>query len=99
MMGLAGAGKSSREGIRMGVWGAAQAVAFAAGGFFGALGVDIGRRVLGQDSSAFLLVFVAEAALFLASAVIAYQIRGVGAVAQAPETLDVSVGSARHVQA
>ena len=83
----------------MGVWGAAQAIAFAAGGFFGALGVDVGRRVLGQDSSAFLLVFLAEAALFLASAVIAYQIRGAGAVAQAPEPLDVSVGSARHVQA
>jgi len=99
MMGLAGAGKSSREGIRMGVWGAAQAIAFAAGGFFGALGVDIGRRVLDQDSSAFLLVFAVEGALFVASALIAYQIRGVGQLAATAQPVDVSVGSARHVQA
>jgi BCD family chlorophyll transporter-like MFS transporter len=31
MMALAGQGKGRREGIRMGVWGAAQAVGFGAG--------------------------------------------------------------------
>jgi MFS transporter, BCD family, chlorophyll transporter len=32
MMGLAGSGRKSREGIRMGIWGAAQAIAFGLGG-------------------------------------------------------------------
>jgi BCD family chlorophyll transporter-like MFS transporter len=52
MMGLAGAGKGSREGIRMGVWGASQAIAFAAGGFLGAVGVDIGRQFFAETSTA-----------------------------------------------
>ncbi len=79
MMGLAGANadgepSGGREGIRMGVWGAAQASAFALGGFFGAVGVDIGRRLFGEDAPAFLTVFAIEAALFIAAAVIATRI-------------------------
>jgi BCD family chlorophyll transporter-like MFS transporter len=74
MMGLAGAGKGSREGIRMGVWGAAQAIAFAMGGFIGAAGVDVGRQVFAESSTAFLVVFAGEAALFVASALIALKI-------------------------
>ncbi len=71
MMGLAGAGKTSRAGVRMGVWGAAQAGAFAVGGFLGALGVDVMRGLLHESATAFLLVFSAEAIVFLASAVLA----------------------------
>ncbi len=71
MMGLAGAGEKSREGVRMGVWGAAQAGAFAVGGFLGAMGVDVMRGVFHQSSTAFLYVFCAEAAIFLLSAVLA----------------------------
>jgi BCD family chlorophyll transporter-like MFS transporter len=72
MMGLAGAGEKSREGVRMGVWGAAQAGAFAIGGFLGAMGVDVMRGPLHESSStAFLFVFCAEALVFLASAVLA----------------------------
>jgi len=71
MMGLAGAGRPAREGVRMGVWGAAQAIAFALGGFLGAVGVDLGRRVFATDGEAFLTVFVAEAALFVVSAGVA----------------------------
>ena len=48
MMALAGAGGGGREGIRMGVWGAAQAVAFGLGGLTGAVGVDVGRAVIGS---------------------------------------------------
>ena len=71
MMGLAGAGGGGREGVRMGVWGAAQAAAFACGGFVGAVGVDLMRGVLHADGPAFLAVFVGEAAIFLASALLA----------------------------
>ena len=71
MMGLAGAGGGGREGVRMGVWGAAQAAAFACGGFVGALGVDVTRSLLHQDGPAFLAVFVGEAAIFLAAAALA----------------------------
>jgi len=71
MMGLAGAGQGSREGVRMGVWGAAQAAAFACGGFAGASGVDLLRAILPQTSSAFLIVFSLEGALFLFAAILA----------------------------
>lgn len=93
MMGLAGEGQGPREGIRMGVWGAAQALGFAAGGFLGAVGVDIGRGLMGADAPAFGLVFTLEAGLFLASAIIASRI-GAPASSVAPP-----VTGARHVQA
>ena len=41
MLGLASDGSSSGEGARMGVWGAAQAIAFGAGGLLGAVIVDL----------------------------------------------------------
>jgi BCD family chlorophyll transporter-like MFS transporter len=53
MMGLAGAGQESREGVRMGVWGAAQAGAFAIGGFLGAEGVGALRDLFHQPAPAF----------------------------------------------
>lgn len=74
MMGLAGADGGGKEGIRVGLWGAAQAMAFGAGGFLGAVGVDIGRAMLASDAQAFFVVFLAEASLFLIAAVIALTI-------------------------
>jgi len=71
MMGLAGGGAGGREGSRMGVWGAAQAVAFALGGFLGAAGVDAGRHVFAQSSSAFIAVFAVEGAVFIIAAAVA----------------------------
>ncbi len=71
MMSLAGATGRGREGVRMGLWGAAQAIAFGIGGFIGAVGVDIGRHLMGADGPAFFLVFSVEALLFLAAASIA----------------------------
>jgi BCD family chlorophyll transporter-like MFS transporter len=71
MMGLAGAGRESREGVRMGVWGAAQAVAFGLGGFLGAAGVDVLRHTGADTGRAFLIVFALEAALFVIAALIA----------------------------
>ena len=71
MMELAGADGPGQEGIRMGLWGAAQAIGFAVGGFAGATGVDIGRTAFHADAPAFALVFTAEAALFGVAALIA----------------------------
>ena len=68
MMALAGQGKSSREGTRMGLWGAAQAVAAGFGGLVGAGAVDALRAAIGSDAAAFGTVFLAEAALFIAAA-------------------------------
>ncbi len=74
MMGLAGADGPGREGLRMGVWGAAQAVAFGIGGFAGAAGVDVLRAVTGDAPTSFASVFAAEAALFVVAALLALQI-------------------------
>jgi len=74
MMGLAGSGTQNREGIRMGVWGAAQAIAFASGSFVGTLAVDTSRLVLGDPISAYGVVFSLEAALFLLAAVLAARV-------------------------
>ncbi|OYW23605.1 MULTISPECIES: BCD family MFS transporter [unclassified Sphingomonas] len=74
MMGLAGAQGPSRSGIRMGVWGASQAIAFGLGGLIGAVGVDIGRALAGADAPAFLIVFAGEAALFLVAAWLAMSV-------------------------
>jgi len=71
MMALAGAAGSGREGVRMGVWGAAQAIAFGLGGLVGAVGVDAGRALMQADGPAFALIFGCEAALFLVAAAIA----------------------------
>ena len=73
MMGLAGAGENTREGVRMGVWGAAQAIAFGLGGLTGALGVDAARHLIGRDGAAFQLIFAIEACLFILAAVLAVQ--------------------------
>jgi len=71
MMGLAGAGENTREGVRMGVWGASQALAFGLGGLLGAVGVDIARRMLATDGAAFQLIFAVESAAFVLAAMLA----------------------------
>ncbi len=74
MMGLAGQGQDRREGTRMGLWGAAQAIAFGVGGLAGTGASDIARRLLGSPSLAYAAVFVGEAVLFLVAARLAAQI-------------------------
>ena len=68
MMQLAGADGRAREGVRIGLWGAAQAVAFAAGGLAGTGSSDLAREALGSPALAFAAVFAAEAGLFLLAA-------------------------------
>lgn len=74
MMTLASAGATGREGMRMGVWGAAQAIAFGLGGFLGAASLDLARGLLGEPGPAFALVFSVEAAAFLIAAVLALRV-------------------------
>jgi len=57
-----------REGIRMGVWGAAQALAFGIGGFAGTALIDVSRALISDTSLAYAAVFAAQAALFVVSA-------------------------------
>jgi BCD family chlorophyll transporter-like MFS transporter len=71
MMGLAGAAGPDRAGARMGLWGGAQAAAFAIGGFAGATGVQALRGVLHQLGPAFVVVFAVEALVFIVSALLA----------------------------
>jgi MFS transporter, BCD family, chlorophyll transporter len=73
MMQLAGQGRGRREGTRMGLWGASQAIAAGAGGFLGAALVDVFRAGL-PVHQAFGTVFLIEAALFLAAAAMALRI-------------------------
>ena len=71
MLGLASDGRASGEGARMGVWGAAQAIAFGTGGLIGAIIVDRLRELMGQDSIAFQAVFAVEAMMFVIAALVA----------------------------
>jgi BCD family chlorophyll transporter-like MFS transporter len=74
MMGLAGAGREGREGTRMGLWGAAQALAFGLGGFAGTLASDLAHVALGAPAPAYAAVFAGEATLFLAAAWLAMRV-------------------------
>jgi len=73
MMALAGEGRGDREGTRMGLWGAAQAIAAGFGGLLGAAAAD-GLRQIIDDAPAFGVVFLTEAVLFVLSAWMALRI-------------------------
>lgn len=74
MMTLASVGKKSREGTRMGLWGASQAIAFGLGGFLGAAAIDATRALFADVSSAFAFVFAFEGAMFLVAAYLATRV-------------------------
>jgi BCD family chlorophyll transporter-like MFS transporter len=77
MMELAHDGESGNAGVRMGLWGAAQAIAFAFGGVLGTAIVDSFRWLFGSPTAAFAIVFCVEALLFLAAAGLAARARSV----------------------
>ena len=52
----------------MGLWGAAQAIAFGLGGLCGTLASDLARWLSGSPNTAYGVVFLGEAALFLFAA-------------------------------
>ena len=74
MMTLASVGRKSREGTRMGIWGASQAIAFGLGGFLGAAAIDATRAVFTDVSSAFAFVFGFEGLMFLVAAALAARV-------------------------
>ncbi|WP_038013925.1 BCD family MFS transporter [Thalassobaculum salexigens] len=78
MMSIAAGGRTRREGTRMGVFGAAQAIAFGLGGFLGAVSVDLARLVLDSIPAAYGTVFAVEAGLFVISGLLALRLGRTG---------------------
>jgi BCD family chlorophyll transporter-like MFS transporter len=74
MMGLVSEGHARRDGMRMGVWGAAQAVAFGLGGIVGTVAIDVSRWLLGSVPLSYAIVFCGQAALFGSAAWLARSI-------------------------
>ena len=71
MMSLASQNNDNREGTRMGLWGAAQAIAAGFGGLLGTVLVDLLRLTNFSHADAYGTVFIFEAALFALAASIA----------------------------
>lgn len=71
MMALTGDRADRQAGLRLGVFGAAQALSYAVGTLAGAAGVDLARRALQSPLRGYLLVFGAEAVLFAVAAIMA----------------------------
>jgi BCD family chlorophyll transporter-like MFS transporter len=93
MMGLVKSGRQSREGVRMGMWGAAQALAFAAGGIVGTAGVDLARLTFGTPTAAYGAVFVLEAVCFALATLLAIRLSRESAARQ---QLDLAVEGQRY---
>jgi BCD family chlorophyll transporter-like MFS transporter len=74
MMRLAAAAKDGREGTRMGLWGASQAIAFGLGGLLGTGASDLARWWLSEPAPAYSWVFGMEALMFAGSAWWAVQV-------------------------
>lgn len=82
MMSLVATGHGRREGVRMGLWGAAQAIAFGLGGFLGTVAADLAGLVLQQPAQTYGLVFLFGAALFLVAGFLAARLQPVSAIGQ-----------------
>lgn len=78
MMTLVRRGDGRRAGLRMGFWGAAQALGFGLGGFLGTLASDVAHAMLAAPRAAYAAVFVGEAALFVVAALMAIGLRRSG---------------------
>ena len=92
MFNMANSG-TSREGVRMGLFGASQAIAFGIGGFAGTALADVSRMVLGSPVMAYATVFAVEAGFFIFAALLA---TAVGAMDGFGETANPLVLAARH---
>ena len=68
MMRLATQGGEARAGTRMGLWGAAQAIAFGLGGLLGTAASDIAHYFLSAQGTAYSCVFGFETVMFVMSA-------------------------------
>lgn len=88
MMRLAGEGGAGREGMRMGLWGAAQAAAFGLGGLLGTAASDLAHALLGEQRTAYAAVFGMQALMFAVSAAVASRLRTGPAMQRAPLRFD-----------
>jgi len=92
MMALAGQGAGQREGTRMGVWGAAQALAFALGGLLGTAMADLAGQWMSQLATAYGSVFLLEAVTFLLAAILGGRLSTVDPTTTAPSPYDPTPG-------
>lgn len=81
MMAVSVSERNADAGVRMGVFGAAQAIAYAFGGFAGAVGSDVARAALGSSTGGYVTVFAAESVLFVLAAGFAGRSAGAGRAA------------------
>jgi BCD family chlorophyll transporter-like MFS transporter len=93
MFNLAGQGSTSRDGLRMGLFGASQAIAFGMGGFAGTVLADAARAAFGSPVIAYASVFALEALLFIVAAALA---SAIGRVEGFKEAANPLVLAARH---
>ena len=68
MMAMADGGGDGRAGLRMGVWGAAQALAFGLGGLLAGICVDLVALATGRMVVGYAVVFAGQALLFALAA-------------------------------
>jgi len=94
MMGLAAAGGRARQGLRMGLWGAAQAVAFAAGGLLSSAAVDLTRAISHSGYAAYATVFAAQAVLFVVASRLCGTLESPRVSAVVPPAGPLAAGSA-----
>ena len=74
MMQFSSVGAEGRQGTRMGVWGAAQGIAFGLGGVLASAVSDVARMFFASLASSYGLVFCAEALLFTCAGCIALRL-------------------------
>jgi BCD family chlorophyll transporter-like MFS transporter len=68
MMAITTAGDRGQAGLRLGIFGAAQGIAYGIGGLAGGVASDAARWTLGTPAAGYGAVFVAEAVLFVGAA-------------------------------
>ena len=68
MMAITTAGGAGQAGLRLGIFGAAQGIAYGVGGLSGGIASDAARFVLGSPTAGYGAVFVGEAVLFVGAA-------------------------------
>jgi BCD family chlorophyll transporter-like MFS transporter len=68
MMAITASAERGEAGLRLGIFGAAQGIAYGIGGFAGGAASDVARWALGSPAAGYAAVFVAEAVLFAGAA-------------------------------
>lgn len=92
MMTLAGDGVENREGSKMGLWGAAQAIGTALGAFAGATSVDLVRLAVPDAVVAlpFATVFAFEGAVFIVAGIYALTMERAPALAKPTRAISLA---------